>query len=574
MKKYETNILLLSVVLCWAAAYVFIETISAVLSPFGYLTLVNGIAAIILNLVFFQRILRITRKEFLHSMILGAIMLSVLLAEYAGVKRTNSSTASLLASLDLVVVPFLLIFLGKVPKKNQITGIFLILVGTVLSYKIPDSGNHIAGAFFMALDGVLMAFYNVFSNRFCEKDDPVILAAVQLLFMAAVSMVLWYREDPAVFFGVAWTTELISAVLVLGIFSKAFAYIALMYGEHYADPIDVVVIFALEPVITMVFAAFFPNEFGGAEAKITRTGLVCAAVIVAGSIIAGLEQEELRELRRRLRSFLRHKCNTDEGSSDLSETEAPALLNASAEIAALQQVRIWSHLHVRLKIFFAFLLLGGCFKIMVLIPVYTEIRPVNGLPVPIGLLFGLQGAIACSLGNLAADFFGTLTPSSVLGMLINFLQAFIPYRLWMLYGKGRPDVHSFRNLAAYIFLTFASALSCAWFLGFGSVVFFHEWIPGLVKYVFLNNMFFPLFFGLPLFIILTSPDVALFPEPALPWILPFSRSVRRGIFTVHLLIVAVFTVPAILGGTPVTAGSTLFTGAFVPAVLLLGAALL
>ena len=87
-------------------------------------------------------------------------------------------------------------------------------------------------------------------------------------------------------------------------------------------------------------------------------------------------------------------------------------------------------------------------------------------------------------------------------------------------------------------------------------------------------MFFPLFFGLPLFIILTSPDVALFPEPALPWILPFSRSVRRGIFTVHLLIVAVFTVPAILGGTPVTAGSTLFTGAFVPAVLLLGAALL
>ena len=572
MKKYETNILLLSVVFCWAAAYVFIETISAVLPPFGYLTMVNGIAAIILNLVFFQRILRITRKEFLHSMILGAIMLSVLLAEYAGVKRTNSSIASLLASLDLVVVPFLLIFLGRVPKKNQMAGILLILVGTVLSHNLSGSGNHIAGAFFMALDGVLMAFYNVFSNRFCEKDDPVILAAVQLLFMAVVSLILWYREDPAVFFGVAWTTELISSVLVLGIFSKAYAYIALMYGERYADPIDVVVIFALEPVITMVFAAFFPDEFGGAEAAITRTGLVCAAVIVVGSIIAGLEQEELRELRQRFRRFLRLKQGTDGGDSDFSGTAVP--LNTGAETSATQQAGTWSHLLAGLNVFFAFLLLGSCFKIMVLIPAYTEIRPVNGIPVPVGLLFGLPGAIACSLGNLIADFFGTLTHTSVLGMLINFLQAFIPYRLWILYGKGRPDVHSCRNLAAYIFLTFASALSCAWFLGLGSVVLFHEWIPGLVKYVFLNNLIFPLIFGLPLFVILTSPDVALFPEPALPWVLPFSGSVRRGIFTVHLLIVAGSYVPLIRGITPVTAGVTPFTAAFVPAALLLGAALL
>ena len=122
MKKYETNILLLSVVFCWAAAYVFIETASEVLSPFGYLATINGIAAALLILAFLPRLLRTTMPEFLHGVILGSVMTGVLLAEYAGVKLTNSSTASLLSSLDLVVVPFLLLFLGKVPKKKPDRG--------------------------------------------------------------------------------------------------------------------------------------------------------------------------------------------------------------------------------------------------------------------------------------------------------------------------------------------------------------------------------------------------------------------------------------------------------------------
>ena len=79
MKKYETNILLLSVVFCWAAAYVFIETASEVLSPFGYLATINGIAAVLLILAFLPRLLRTTVPEFLHGVILGSVMTGVLL---------------------------------------------------------------------------------------------------------------------------------------------------------------------------------------------------------------------------------------------------------------------------------------------------------------------------------------------------------------------------------------------------------------------------------------------------------------------------------------------------------------
>ena len=576
MKKYETNILLLSVVFCWAAAYVFIETLTKLVSPFAYLTMMNGVAAATLIIVFLPKVLRTTRRELLHGTILGLIMTGVLLAEFAGVELTNSSAASLLASMDLVVVPLLLLFLGRALRKNQIAGIVLIIWGTILTRGLPGSGNQAAGIFFMSLDGILMAFYNVVSNRFCREDDPILLAVVQLVVMTLFPLALWYREDPRVFLGVPPVLELVTSVLFLGFFSKAFAYVALMFGERYADPIDVVVIFALEPVVTMLFAAFFPNEFGGTETAITVKGLICAALIVSGSMVAGLEEGDLKILA----GYFRRKRKAEPGTAgetgtmpDLPGGETGTMPEPPGEP---QPAPAWGWTPWRRfrMVFYCFLIFGICFKLTVLIANYTEIRPVNSLPVLAGLLFGLPAAAACALGNLAADMFSTLMPSSLLGMLVNFLQAFLPYRLWKLYGEGRPSVHTTRNLFTYVFFTFASAATAAWILGFGISFFFGGWIPNLAEYVFVNNMVFPLIFGLPVFIILTCPDVNMIPVPAIPWILPVSESVRKVLFSLYLLIVAGIVAAVWLKITPETAGNAPFFAVSVPAALLLAAVLL
>ncbi len=577
MKKFETNILLLSVVFCWAAAYVFIETLTARISSFGYLTLVNGIAAILLVVTFLPKFRYVTKKELLHSALLGLIMTGVLLAEYAGIERTNSSTASLLASLDIVVVPLLLLFLGRRPKRHQVAGIVLILLGTVLTRGLANGGNHAAGIFFMALDGVLMAFYNVFSNRFCEEDDPLLLAALQLCFMTLISLAFWHREDPRVFFGVDYTVEVLSAVLLLGVFSKAFAYVALMYGERYADPIDVVIIFALEPVITMIFGAVFPNTFGGAETELTLKGLICAVIIVLGSCVAGIDQEELRILRARLKRKGGENAVTEALFSAVSETETEVpsvpVSETETEISSSPGTG-WNRWQAFLLTFAVFLIFGVCFKFMVLIRAYTEIRPVDSIPMLAGLMCGLPGALACALANLAADCFGTLTRSSVLGMAVNFLLAFLPFRLWKLWGTGRPNVHSRRNLRTFLFLILANALTASWFLGFGICFFFGRWIPKLMRYVFMNSMVFPILFGLPVFIMLTCPDVNKIPAPPRPWILPFSEAVRRRMFLGYFLIILGICGTVAAGISPETVGNAPFLAASVPAALLLAVSLL
>jgi hypothetical protein len=58
----------------------------------------------------------------------------------------------------------------------------------------------------------------------------------------------------------------------------------------------------------------------------------------------------------------------------------------------------------------------------------TWLRPGNALQAPFGILFGIPGCIGIALGNLLADLNQGMAPHQmVLGLLSNFLCAFLPY---------------------------------------------------------------------------------------------------------------------------------------------------
>jgi hypothetical protein len=84
----------------------------------------------------------------------------------------------------------------------------------------------------------------------------------------------------------------------------------------------------------------------------------------------------------------------------------------------------------------------------------------------------------------------------------------------------------------YVWLTFVSALSVNWIIGSGLWLIFGIWTETLNLYIFLNDFFFPLVFGLPVFIAMTSPMVNVRytePKPCL-----FKLSGKRKIGCVRL----------------------------------------
>ncbi|MBR6906775.1 MAG: DMT family transporter [Selenomonadaceae bacterium] len=308
MRNFESSIVIFSVMLCWASAYVFIKGLPAELSSFGYLALMNGLASLIMVLCFFPRLKKLNRYNAIRGSVLGLLMMLVLLFEKEGIERLTPAAVSVLASLGIVVVPFfVLVFYRRFPSQQQVAAILLILAGILVTNGVSSDDFPLAGTLFMLGDCISMSLYTVVANKFCRNSDPVLLAVTQLLFMAAVAFAFWFAENPRMFLDLEFTRSFLSSLFMLAIFSKAFAYIMLMYGQRYADPINVVVIFALEPVITLLMSICIPKAMGGVEESFTLQAFLGAVLVVLGAIVSGLD---IGAIRRRLHGIGRLRDET------------------------------------------------------------------------------------------------------------------------------------------------------------------------------------------------------------------------------------------------------------------------
>ncbi len=197
-----------------------------------------------------------------------------------------------------------------------------------------------------------------------------------------------------------------------------------------------------------------------------------------------------------------------------------------------------------LIILFVFLIhgIGIYFKVMVLVEGFTEVRPVNAVPVPAGLFFGPVAGLACAVGNLIADCFGQLAPSSVVGFIGNFMAAYLPFRLWYLYTDEEPNVHSAKNLLIYVWITFVAAIAVAWMIGSLLWTVFGVWTDSLSFYIFMNDFWFPLIFGLPVFIVMTSPTINIVCAKPVKSLVPISNRKKRFCVIAYAIVLTVIFV--------------------------------
>ena len=158
-----------------------------------------------------------------------------------------------------------------------------------------------------------------------------------------------------------------------------------------------------------------------------------------------------------------------------------------------------------------FAILSASINVMTFAGGYSQLRPVNAIPAPVGMIFGPVGALGCAIGNLLGDTvrIETLQGTVVLGFIANFLVSYIPYKIWRAIDGDVVDVHSWKKIGLFVWSVVLSCLSCALFLGFGLEVIFGQQYPGLIAIIFFNNLVFTMALGFPVLIVLTSRDFGL-----------------------------------------------------------------
>jgi len=293
MTKTETNIVLFSITLCWASSYVFMKNLPSSMSSFAYLTITSGIASLIFAVVFFNRLKKFDKPLILRSMMTSIILSITLVFEQKGVATIPASQASFVASLTIVIVPVMLLFFRKKPSKNNVLGIILILCGLAFTSGIKIGEPLNIGVSYMLAACFTTSIYTIAIDRFTKKSDPLLLGIGQMFFSAVFGMILWTIEDPMTFANIAFSRIVIANIFLLAFFAKAYAYIMLMYSQKYANPINVTVIAATEPIITLLLASLIPSTFGSTE-HFSVLRLSGAVLIAIGAICAGTNFLERR----------------------------------------------------------------------------------------------------------------------------------------------------------------------------------------------------------------------------------------------------------------------------------------
>lgn len=110
------------------------------------------------------------------------------------------------------------------------------------------------------------------------------------------------------------------------------------------------------------------------------------------------------------------------------------------------------------------------FKGIQVIPGFAEVRVGSALPVVLGVLFGPAGAWGAGIGNLVADFFGTLSLGSFFGFWGNILFGYVGFKLWgflPLASGDPPSLPSVRSVVKMIVLIVLAVMCKGAFIGYG-----------------------------------------------------------------------------------------------------------
>ena len=286
MSRTENNILLFSITLCWAASYVFIKDLPSELSTSAYLTMACGIAAVLLTVVFFKKFKGIKLATIGKAAILSVLLLLNLITDKLGIDRLASSTASVLASTSILIVPVVMILMRKMPTRNNLLGALIIMAGIIITSGFRTENVFSMGALFMLFSAVIMSIYTIAADKITKEEDPLMLSVLQMWITALLGFVMWFIEEPTTFASLEYTNQMLSSIFILAFFSKAYAYVALMYSQKYSDPISVTIIASTEPIVTLVLAVLIPTAF---EEHFTAAAVFGAAVIMFGAIVSGTD---------------------------------------------------------------------------------------------------------------------------------------------------------------------------------------------------------------------------------------------------------------------------------------------
>ncbi|WP_294430477.1 DMT family transporter [uncultured Treponema sp.] len=262
----------------WGFAFVIVKDSLDYIGAVWMLAFRFTIAAFALALLYCKKLKMLTRRAWIHGGILGFYLFTAYLVQTIGCKYTTAGKNAFLTTIYVFFVP---LFLWIQTKKRpawyvfvcalmSITGIGLLALGT------SDGGNVNIGDVLTLICGIFYALHIIFTAKYNEEHDPILLTVLQFLFASIFSWICAPLFDGRFPLEQIQNPRVIVSMLYLGLFSTMLAFVLQNVGLKYLPSALASLLLSFESVFGVIFSTIVLGE------KLTlRMGAGCTLIFAA-----------------------------------------------------------------------------------------------------------------------------------------------------------------------------------------------------------------------------------------------------------------------------------------------------
>ena len=288
MNRFQANLCLICVTLCWASEVVIYACIPEGVSEFATMCVSSFMGTALLLVPFWRRVVDTVRKSgwrFLASMLLIAV-LSVVYNQHfiAGLRSFDVVEGAFAYCLTVITTPFvMLVMRRRIPLWTWISvaivsaGILLVLVPSLCA-------ANAMGLVVILVGSVLCSVVTVLLVDLVRKYDPLAVASVREGFVAAIALGTWYFVDHRLFAGVPASKTLFAAWAVYTYFIVVLALVLNVFAMRRVSAANATVVYSLQVVFSLALGVLLPAGVVD-HVELTPRVLVGAALVVVGSLV-------------------------------------------------------------------------------------------------------------------------------------------------------------------------------------------------------------------------------------------------------------------------------------------------
>ena len=276
-KTFTGDLMMLGATMIFGAMTIFSKQILAELEVFNMVALRFLIAFAVCFAVFHRRYRAVDRETAIHAAVLGTFLFVSYLCMTLGCKYTTASNAGFMMSLVAFFTPLIIWAQEKkAPTLRQTASIFITLIGVGLMCL---SGRFTLnkGDVICIFSAFFYAFQMLYTERYAEKHDPIVLGTFQLIFVSAYAFIFSFALEDS--FHLPISAAGWGQLLYLALGCGALGFILQTAAEKFSSAGHATIIYVSQPVFVALFSYLMLGE------PITMQQIAGIIIVFAGVMI-------------------------------------------------------------------------------------------------------------------------------------------------------------------------------------------------------------------------------------------------------------------------------------------------